>query len=81
MSQGKPEKLESIYSEKDLCALLNLPVKENSGRSVQLSYWIRGGLKHAEKANRRYFFEQDVIDYLWARRNEGTESSDEGDEE
>ena len=67
MSQ-KPDTLDHVWAEKDLCAKLNLPIKAN-GRSVQLSYWIRGGLKHAEKAGRRYFFEEDVIDYLWSRRN------------
>ncbi len=70
MSQQKPEKLNSIYSEKDLCAALNLPIKEKSGHSVQLSYWIKGGLRFAEKAGRRYFFEGDVVDYLWARRGD-----------
>ena len=67
MSQ-KPTDLKSVYSEKDLAAALNLPIKEKSGHSVQLSYWIRGGLRFAEKAGRRYFFEAEVIDYLWARR-------------
>jgi hypothetical protein len=38
-----------------------------SGRSRQLSNWIRGGLKYVKKSERRYFFEQDVIDYLWNR--------------
>jgi hypothetical protein len=37
------------------------------GRSRQLGYWIRGGLKYAMKAGRRYFFEQDVIEYIWQR--------------
>ena len=67
MSQ-KPEKLEQIWSEKHLCAQLDLPTTK-SGHSRQLSGWVLGGLKHAEKSGRRYFFEQDVIDYLWSRRN------------
>ena len=67
MSQ-KPESLESVWPEKELCAQLNLPIGK-SGRSVQLSNWIRGGLKYVEKSGRRYFFEQDVVDYLWSRRN------------
>jgi|GEM_PF-3942167 len=65
MSQ-KPEKLDQIWSEKDLCARLDLPVTK-SGHSRQLSNWVRGGLKFMEKSGRRYFLEGDVIDYLWSR--------------
>ena len=64
---SKPEKLEEVWSEKELAERLNLPVRK-SGRCVPLSHWIRGGLPHAEKADRRFFFEQDVIDYLWSRK-------------
>ena len=64
----KPIKLDQIWSEKDLCARLDLPVT-NSGHSRQLSNWIRGGLKFVEKSGRRYFFEQDIIEYLWKRYN------------
>ena len=67
MSQ-KPEKLDQVWSEKDLCARLNLPISKH-GKSRQLGYWIRGGLKYVEKSGRRYFFEDDVIDYLWRRYN------------
>ena len=62
----KPKDLNQIWSEKDLCDRLDLPVT-NSGRSRQLSHWIRGGLRYFEKSEKRYFFEQDVIDYLWGR--------------
>ena len=65
MSQ-KPERLDQVWSEKDLCARLDLPVTK-SGRSRQLSNWVRGGLKYVEKSGRRYFFESDVINYLWNR--------------
>ena len=65
--ERKPEKLDQIWSEKDLCERLDLPVKE-AGRSQQLTYWIKGGLPCIEKSNKRYFFEQDVIDYLWGKR-------------
>jgi len=63
---NKPERLDQIWSERDLCERLALPVTK-SGRSRQLSNWIRGGLKFVEKSERRYFFESDVIDYLWDR--------------
>ena len=62
----KPRRLDQIWSEKELCARLDLPVT-NSGRSRQLSNWVRGGLKYVGKSDRRYFFEQDVIEYLWNR--------------
>ena len=67
MSQ-KPERLDQIWSEKHLCAQLDLPITK-SGHSRQLSGWILGGLKYSEKSERRYFFEQDVVDYLWSRRD------------
>ena len=65
MSQ-KPDKLDQIWSEKELCSRLDLPITK-SGRSRQLSNWVRGGLRYVEKSSRRYFFEQDVITYLWGR--------------
>ncbi|MBW1916205.1 MAG: hypothetical protein JRI86_14940 [Deltaproteobacteria bacterium] len=67
MSQ-KPEKLEQVWTEKELCERLDLSVAQ-SGRSRQLSNWIRGGLRYFEKSGKRYFFEQDVIDSLWERYN------------
>ena len=73
MSQ-KPQSLDDLWSEKDLCAKLDLPIAKN-GHSRQLSNWIRGGLDCAEKAGRRYFFETDVIDYLWSRRRNSVDSA------
>jgi hypothetical protein len=67
MSQ-KPERIDQVWSEKDLCERLDLPVTK-SGRSRQLNNWIRGGLRFVEKSDRRYFFEHDVINYLWGRYN------------
>jgi len=69
---SKPDKLEQIWSERELAERLNLPIRK-SGRCVPLSFWIRGGLPHAEKAGRRFFFESDIISYLW-RRRKGSES-------
>lgn len=63
----KPAKLDEIWSEKDLCERLDLPVGK-SGGSQQLTYWIKGGLPCIEKSGKRYFFEQDVINYLWRKR-------------
>jgi hypothetical protein len=57
---------ERDMAENDLCRRLDLPVTK-SGRSLQLNNWVRGGLRYVEKSGRRYFFEQDVIEYLWMR--------------
>jgi len=62
----KPEKLSAIWAERHLCEQLNVPITE-SGKSRQISHWVRGGLKYVEKSGIRYFFEQDVIDYLYGR--------------
>jgi len=62
----RPKNLNQVWPEKELCAQLDLPVTK-SGHSRQLSNWIRGGLNYVEKSERRYFFEQDIIDYLWSR--------------
>ena len=59
----KPKNLNEIWNEKELCEQLDLAIT-GSGRSRQLSNWIRGGLKYVEKSDKRYFFEQDVIEYL-----------------
>jgi hypothetical protein len=67
MSQ-KPQRLDEFWPEKDLCARLDLPITK-SGRSRQLSNWVRGGLRYVEKSGRRYFLEEDVINYLWSRYN------------
>jgi hypothetical protein len=66
----KPKNLNELWSERELCKRLDLPVTK-SGRSLQLNNWIRGGLKFVEKSGRRYFFEQDVIEYLWQRSQAG----------
>lgn len=65
MSQ-RPASLEEVWREDELCEKLGLPVTA-SGRSRQLSNWIRGGLKYIIKSGRRYFIESDVLDYLWSR--------------
>ena len=67
MSQ-KPNTLDHVWGERDLCAKLGLPVNDKTGNSIQIGNMINGGLKCAIKSGRRYFFEQDVIDYLWSRR-------------
>jgi hypothetical protein len=62
----KPKNLSEVWSERDLCKRLDLPVTK-SGHSRQLNNWVRGGLEFVEKSGRRYFFEADVTEYLWKR--------------
>lgn len=62
----RPATLQEIWTEKELCERLGLPVTKG-GHSIQLSNWIKGGLRYMEKAGRRYFYEQDVIDYMMSR--------------
>ena len=65
--QSRPETLDQVWTEKELAERLGLPVTK-AGRSQVLGNWVRGGLKYAEKSGRRYFFERDVLSYLWSRR-------------
>jgi len=60
--------LNKIWTEKELAEKLDLPITK-SGRSIQLGNWIKGGLIYAEKSEKRYFFEEDVYDYLAGRIN------------
>lgn len=59
--------MDQIWTERELAEKLGLPITK-SGRSVQLGNWIKGGLKYAEKSRRRYFFDEDVYDYLVSRK-------------
>ncbi len=70
-TEEMPKSLDHVWSEQDLCAKLNLPIVKTTGRSRQLSNWVRGGLRYAEKSGRRFFFEADVLEYIWERRNKG----------
>ncbi len=67
MSTKKPESLDQLWTEAELGTRLGLPVRK-SGKCVPLSYMVRGGLAYSEKSGRRFFFESDVISYLWSRR-------------
>ena len=58
-----PRDVNHLWAENDLCEWLGLAVKR-SGRSRMLSNWINEGLKYIEKSDKRYFFEQDVLEYV-----------------
>ncbi len=73
MKDEMPTSLDQVWNEPDLCEKLNLPIAKTTGKSRQLTNWIKGGLRYAEKSGHRYFFESDVLKYLWDRRNKGAE--------
>ena len=51
-------------SEKRLAEWLDLPLTETTGNSRVIGYWINNGLKCVKVMGRRYFYEQDVIDFI-----------------
>ncbi|MBW1690824.1 MAG: hypothetical protein JRF35_01870 [Deltaproteobacteria bacterium] len=61
----KPQSLNEILSEERLCEWLGLPINQETGHSVQLTYWIKDGLNHVDVQSRRLFFEKDVIEYIF----------------
>lgn len=63
----KPESLKKIWSEREVIEYFHLPVQQ-IGSYKQLDDWITDGLPYTEKNGLRYFFEQDIIDYLWNLR-------------
>lgn len=46
--------------------------------SVVIGYWIRAGLRHVEISERRFFWEQDVIEFMLERQRRQREAQDEG---
>lgn len=68
---GKPRSLNEIMSEKKLAEWLDLNLSEASGNSRTLGYWITRGLKCVEIMGKRYFYEQDVVDFIHSHRERG----------
>lgn len=73
MSQ-KPTTEKEIWTEREICARLGLRINDKTGRSTQLTNWVKAGLPFVERSNNRYFFENDFIDFLWSRRVDKTPS-------
>ena len=73
---NRPESLDQLWSEKDLAERVGLPI--GKGRSVALAYWIRAGLKYVEISGRRFFWEQDIIEFLLERQRCQREVDEEG---
>ena len=56
-------KMDELWTEKDLCGRLDVPIGK-TGKSRSISRWIANGLSYVDLDGRRYFVEQDVLDYL-----------------
>lgn len=56
--------LEQIWREDELVDKLGLTIGKVTGRSRTLSNWVAEGLAYIEKNGRRYFLEDEVIEFL-----------------
>ena len=57
-------RLEQIWSEKDIIARLNLKASAKSNKSKTLGRWIAAGLPYLGYSDRRWFLEQDIVEFL-----------------
>ena len=73
---NQPESLDQLWSEGDLCERLGL--RMGKGHSIVISYWIRAGLKYVEISGRRFFWEQDIIQFMLERQNRERQAHDYG---
>ena len=61
----KLERLDQLLNERALAEGLEVPFKEETGKSRIIGGWVKKGLRCAVKiSGRRYFFESDVIDFF-----------------
>ena len=73
---NQPKSLDELWSEKDLCERFGL--RMGKGHSVAIGYWVRAGLKCVEISGRRFFWEQDVIEFMLGRQRHQREATEEG---
>jgi len=66
--KNKPVSLNEVLSERKLAEWLDLNANESTGVSRPLGYLQSKGLPYCKVGTHRFYFAQDVIDYLWARR-------------
>jgi len=60
----KARTLDEVWSERDLCAKLGIPINEKTGVSVKIGYWVKEGLPFIKKSGRRFFYEEDILEFL-----------------
>ena len=73
---SQPRSLDELWSEKDLCERLGL--RMGKGHSVIVGHWIRAGLKYVEISGRRFFWEQNIVEFMLERQRRQREAQDEG---
>jgi len=60
----RPETLNEIWTERELCEKFGLRINEVTGISRQVGNWIKDGLPFVGKSGNRYFYEKEVIEFL-----------------
>ena len=71
---NRPESLDELWSEKDLCERFGLRMGKD--HSITVGYWIKGGLKCIEISGRRFFWEQDIVDFMLERQKRQRQAHD-----
>lgn len=59
--------LETIWTEAELADKFGLPVSK-TGKCTTVGNWSRGGLKAIRIGKRRYYCEDDVVEFLLKQR-------------
>lgn len=67
MTEQKPQSIGQILSEAMILRDFLGVSPTKSGKSRIVSSWVRQGLDCIEISGRRYFFEQDLIDFFWRK--------------
>jgi hypothetical protein len=66
----KPKSIQNILSEAMLIRDFLGLEQPKLGRSRIISSWTRQGLRYVEVSERRYFFEEDLVDFFWGKYKE-----------
>lgn len=57
-----------LWRDDELCKKLDLSLSD-------LNDWTKDGLPYCDLGSRKFFYEQDVVDYLWKnKQNQGQNS-------
>ena len=71
---NRPESLDRLWSEKDLCERFGLRMGKD--HSPTIGYWIKGGLRYIDVSGRRFFWEHEVIEFFLERQRRQKESGE-----
>jgi len=61
-----PKDMNQLCDEKEVCEWLGLAVRQ-SGTNNMLSSWIKEGLNYIEKSGKKYFFVDDILEFVLAK--------------